>query len=90
MSEFLKNNGFNLANGLTLVVIIASVALLFGTLTANVKNLQEDMLTKESEKVAETRDESIIREIGILRESIQKDFSRLESKIDGISLKLLQ
>lgn len=91
MSDFLKNNGFNLANGLTLIVIIASVALVFGTVTADVRHLQEDMLTTESKEVAETRDASIIRDIGVLRGDIREirdDIHRVESKIDEIILKL--
>lgn len=97
MAEFFKNNGFNLANGLTIVILIGSFALLFGTTTADVRHLKASMLQTESKEVAETRDESIIREINVLREGVREehkalreDINRLESKIDEISDKLLQ
>lgn len=95
MNDFLKSNGFNLANGITLLVIIASVALVFGTVTADVRHLKEDMITTESKEVAETKQQSLSKEISILREGIRedmkdirKDISRLESKIDEIILRL--
>lgn len=97
MGDFLKSNGFNLANGLTIAILIGASALIFGTTTADVSHLKASMLTTESKEVAETRDNAIIREISVLREDVRGEFSalrenlrNLESKIDNIDDKLLQ